>query len=177
MAGVIIFMGPTGAGKSAQAERLAAERGYAHLSSGDLLRSDPAEAAVLATGQLVPSPDVERLLGAALEAVPTDQAVVLDGFPRVLDEAKWLDAQLGGWQRTLEAVILFEVDEAMSARRLAARQRADDVPEAVAKKWREYNELTRPVVVYYHERGCLTIVDGNATVDEVWLELVKVLDA
>ena len=175
MAGLIIFMGPTGAGKSIQAERLAAEFDFVHISSGDLLRRDATEAAVMATGQLVPSVDVERLVSAAVTAVAPDQAIILDGFPRSLDEAVWLEGQLNVWGRTLSHVVLFEIDEAASASRLEARQRPDDTPAALKRKWQEYRELTEPVVAHYDERSWLTRVDGNASVDHVFQQLQGVL--
>ena len=129
----------------------------------------------MATGQLVPSAEVERLVSAAVTAVAPEQSIILDGFPRDLEEAVWLDQQLSGWERTLDHVVLFEVAEEVSAKRLEARQRPDDTPAALKRKWQEYRELTEPVVTHYDDRGWLTRVDGNASVDHIYRQLRDVL--
>ena len=175
MAGLIVLMGPTGAGKSVQAQRLVELRGDVHISSGELLRRDPAEAALLASGQLAPSAAVERLVAAAIAGVPEATTILLDGFPRALDEAVWLDAQLPGWRRKLRAVVLFEVDYHVSARRLAERQRADDTPAALEAKWAEYERMTRPVLHHYRTLGLLMTVDGNASIEAVNKEFMRLL--
>jgi adenylate kinase len=161
------MMGPTGAGKTVQAAQLAATRGWAHLSTGELLRRDPEQAQQLQSGHLAPEAEVERVLAAALSRLPAEQTVVLDGFPRTIDEAKWLDAHLPDWSRRLERVVLVDVDAATSAERLQTRGRSDDSPAAQGAKWREYETVTRPVLDYYEDRHELTAVDGRGSVEAV----------
>lgn len=175
MGQLIILMGPTGAGKSYQGQFLATH-GWQHISSGELLRHDLKEAAVLARGELAPSAEVERLVEAAVTAVPAGQPVVLDGFPRTLDEAAWLDERASSWGRTLEAVMLLEVSEAVAAARLASRGRSDDTPEALAEKVREYREITAPLVSAYEARGVLHRLNGDQSVEEVGKLILEVLE-
>jgi adenylate kinase len=176
MGRLIVLMGPTGAGKSIQAEALAAV-GWSHISSGDLLRRDPAVAAVLARGELAPSPEVEQLVSGAVSAVPDATPVVLDGFPRTIDEADWLEHQLPAWGRTLDGVMLLEVSAATTAARVAGRGRGDDNSAAVAEKQTEYASQTAPVIAYYQQLGKLHRLDGEQSVDVVGEQLRQVLAA
>ena len=85
MGKLVVFMGPTGAGKSVQGELLAERYGWVHLSSGTLLRRDPQAAAQMRDRRLAPAPEVERVVGEALARVPEDRPVVLDGTPADLE--------------------------------------------------------------------------------------------
>lgn len=161
-------MGPTGAGKSIQAKRLAQLPMVSHLSSGELLRKDPTDSALLASGELVASDEVERIVEVALGRVSVHHTIILDGFPRVLDEAAWLDGKVSAWGRKITRVILFEVSEEVSRERLATRQRADDLPAALAAKWREYHEQTMPVIEHYKALGLLTTVDGAQSMETIY---------
>jgi adenylate kinase len=175
MAELIIFMGATGAGKSIQGAHMAKELGYAHLSSGELLREDSTEAETLASGDLVDSASVERIVSAAVGNVRKDQTIILDGFPRTLDEAIWLDEQLAVWQRKIRTIIVFDIDRLTSNQRLSARGRADDTPQALDQKWVKYQLLTQPVISYYETRGELEHVNGNGSVHEVFREIEAIL--
>jgi adenylate kinase len=167
MAKLIVLMGPTGAGKSVQGDLLAQELNGVHLSSGNLLRQDPKAAAMIADGKLAPAAEVERIVAEAVDAVPADQPIILDGFPRTMSNVRWMDDQLPAHQRDVTAVILIELDLETSMKRLGLRDRADDAPEAVKEKWDEYANKTKPVVEHYEALGVLKRVDGRGTVEEV----------
>jgi adenylate kinase len=166
---LIVLLGPTGAGKTVQAKILASTGRWVHISTGDLLRRspDPELQTIIDSGQLAPSSAVEQLLEEALEEIPSGQRIILDGFPRMLDEAEWLDGLLQKLQRPLTKVLLLEVDAEESRRRLEARGRADDAPDALARKWDEYRRDTLPVLDRYRQRGLLTSIDGMGNVEEV----------
>lgn len=119
------------------------------------------------SGHLAAEAEAERVLEEAILAAPADRTVVLDGFPRTLPEAQWLDERLPAWSRQLEGVVLVEVDATTSAHRLKSRGRSDDSEAAQAAKWREYETVTRPVLDYYQERGELVVADGQGTVEAV----------
>lgn len=175
MARIVVVMGPTGAGKSVQAERLAKVSGGVHLSSGALLRQDPAEAAMLASGELVPDAEVERVVAKAIDDTPLNKNIVLDGFPRTLPEAEWLDDQLSKWGRELERVVVLEVPAAVTHERLARRGRNDDSPAAQREKLQDYEDLTRPVLEHYRDLGLLARVNGVGTIEEVARAVMEVL--
>jgi len=167
MADVVVIMGPTGAGKTVQGERLAAQLGYAHFSTGRLLRADPAAVAILQKCQLAPTGEVQRVLNVAMANVPQAKGVVLDGFPRTVEQAEWLDGRLADWSRRLQAVLEIQIDEATAAKRLASRGRSDDTAEAQARKRRQYHAVMAPVADYYAARGQLHVIDGRGTIEDV----------
>ncbi len=176
MENIVILMGPTGAGKTVQGKRLAAALGWEHLSSGELLRLNAQMAPQLASGVLSPSADVERVLEKAVHNVVANRTIVLDGFPRMLDEAEWLESRLPEWKRTVSLVIVLEVTPDISGSRLMLRGRADDTPEALAEKWRAYNDETKPVLDFYERRGILSRIDGDGTEEEVYSRITKVFN-
>jgi len=172
---LIVLMGPTGAGKSAQGELLAERNGWVHLSSGTLLRLDARAAAQMQDGRLAPAAEVERVVGEALAAVPENQPVVLDGTPRTWSNVHWLEANLPKFHRQLQIVLLIELDIATSVKRLGLRGRADDVPEAVRAKWELFETVTRPVIEHYRNQGLLVSVDGRGDIEEVHREITTAL--
>ena len=167
MAKLIVLMGPTGAGKSVQGDQLAANLSGVHLSSGNLLRQDPKIAALIADGSLAPAEEVERIVGEAVDAVPAEQPIILDGFPRTMSNVRWLDEELPAHKRDLTAVVLIELDLATSMKRLGLRDRADDAPAAVQAKWDEYVSKTQPVIEHYEQLGLLRRIDGRGSIEEV----------
>jgi adenylate kinase len=167
MADLIVLMGPTGAGKSSQGELLAQHLHGVHLSSGAILRADPAIAPLLVSGELILAAEVERAVGEALAQVGADVAVVLDGFPRTMSNVYWLEAYVATSQRQLKRVVYLDLDLETSIVRLGLRGRADDGAGAVNQKWLEFNAKTQPVVGFYEERGLLRHVDGRGTMADV----------
>jgi adenylate kinase len=167
MAKLIVLMGPTGAGKSVQGDLLAKQLGGVHLSSGNLLRQDPRAAALIADGRLAPAAEVERIVGEAIDAIPADQPIILDGFPRTMSNVTWLDEQLPGHRRELTALVLIELDLATSMQRLGLRGRADDADHAVQEKWDEYATKTQPVIEHYEQLGLLKRIDGRGSIEQV----------
>ena len=170
MGELVILMGPTGAGKSVQGKLLQQKLGWVHLSTGELLRQDPESAQKLASGQLAPAAQVERVLRNAVSNVDTDTTIVLDGFPRTTEQADWLDRETEQWGRQLTRVVLIEIDPETSAARLAQRQRYDDVAAARDRKWAAYRKMTQPLEAYYKSRHLLARVDGSGTVEEDFKE-------
>ncbi len=167
MAKIILLMGPTGAGKSVQGDLLARELDGVHLSSGNLLREDPAAAAVIADGRLAPAPEVERIVGEAMAKVPPERPIILDGFPRTRSNVRWMDENLDKYGREVTDVILIELDFETRMKRLGLRERADDSPEALRKKWDEYAEKTRPVIEHYEKLGVVKRIDGSGNPGQV----------
>lgn len=172
MAELIVLMGPTGAGKSVQGDLLAQDLNGVHLSSGNLLRQDPKIAEIIASGQLAPAEEVERIVSEAIDAIDPAQPIIFDGFPRTMSNVKWMDEELPKHQRELKAVVLIELDLETIKQRLGLRDRADDSPEAVQAKWDQYLEKTRPVVEHYEQLGVLKRVDGRGSIEQV-RELVR----
>jgi adenylate kinase len=126
----LIFMGPPGAGKGTQAARICAERGIAHISTGDMLRAQVAAGTelglqakeIMNRGDLVPDAIIIGMIRERLSEPDTEAGFVLDGFPRTLAQAQALDEMLATIDRTIDCVPVFEVDLETLVGRLSGRR-------------------------------------------------------
>ncbi|MFM7393434.1 MAG: adenylate kinase [Cyanobium sp.] len=169
----LLFLGPPGAGKGTQAQRLAASHGLLHLSTGDLLRAEvqagtplgqEAEA-VMARGELVSDQLVLAIVRSRLEG--HNGGWLLDGFPRNLPQAEALDALLSELRQEIEQVLLLELDDAVLIARLLGRGRADDNEEVIRNRLEVYRKQTAPLIQHYRERDQLAAVEASGTVEEI----------
>lgn len=167
---MILFFGPPGSGKSVQGQLLVERNGWQWLSTGDLFRNskDPELLKRLATGELIDDELTSKILDAAIQEVEGDGPIVLDGYPRNLDQVKWLAEYLPAHGRKIECVILFEVPREELVSRLSGRGRAEDSPEVISRRLDIYQEKTKPVVDFYRDNGMPVVtVDGTGAIPEV----------
>ncbi|MEX2560700.1 MAG: adenylate kinase [Pirellulales bacterium] len=172
----VIFIGPPGAGKGTQSQRLAEYLDIPHLSTGDMLRQavrEQTEAGRLAepymsSGQLVPDEIILKLVGERLQRPDAATGAVFDGFPRNLRQAESLDNTLREMNSPLDVAIELRLDDAQVIQRLSGRGRDDDRPEIIAERLKSYWDQTRPLLDYYRKRGLLKTVDGSGSPDEVF---------
>ena len=169
----LLFVGPPGAGKGTQAERLAASHGLLHLSTGDLLCAEvkagsdlgkEAEA-VMNRGELVSDELVLAIVRSRLQN--HSGGWLLDGFPRNLAQAEALDALLSELNQPLQSVLLMELDDEELVQRLLARGRADDNEEVIRHRLSVYREQTAPLINHYEQRGQLKRVLSTGTIEAV----------
>ncbi|MEN8887302.1 MAG: adenylate kinase [Celeribacter marinus] len=188
----IILLGPPGAGKGTQAQRLVEERGMVQLSTGDMLREARTSgtemgnkvAAIMDAGQLVTD---EIVIGLIEEKIREGNAAgfIFDGFPRTLGQADALNELLSRNGAQLEAVIQLEVDDSALVGRIVNRAkeavaaggqaRADDNEDSLKTRLMEYYKKTSPLIGYYYARGDLRTVDGLQGVDDVARDIAKAL--
>jgi adenylate kinase len=187
----LVLLGPPGAGKGTQAERLVKQHGIVQLSTGDMLRAATAAGtevgkrakAIMDRGDLVPDDVMVEIISDRIAKPDAARGFILDGFPRTVAQAEALDRLLKGRGLRLDRVIEIAVDEGMLKDRIETRAkqtggaRADDNAATLHNRIAVYRKQTAPVADYYRGKGDLSQVDGMGTMDEVTAAIAGVLKA
>ena len=176
-----IIFGPPGSGKGTQAARIEADAHLEHLSTGDILRSEVARgtetgwevARIMTAGDLVPDGVIIGIVQRILRDPNRSSDVLLDGFPRTLEQARALAQMLAQEGHRVDFVIALDVPEDMLVDRIlhraAVEGRPDDTREAIAERMHEYHKLTEAVLEHYRKQGVpVTVVNGVGDVHEVF---------
>lgn len=170
---MILFFGPVGAGKSTQAELLVDRFGYNWISTGKMFRetTDPDMIAYLKTGKLVSDEQTEKLVETTFTDLDLSN-VILDGFPRNIHQAEWLQAQ--NYPIDLGIVIELATDEAVS--RMQQRGRDDDTEDAIRERMNVYHQQVDPCITFLAKEGIEIVrVSGKGTVEEIHEKIVAEL--
>jgi adenylate kinase len=191
----LILLGPPGAGKGTQAQRLVQKYGIIQLSTGEMLRAAVASQTpvglqakdIMASGALVPDEIVIGIISDRLDQPDMKNGFILDGFPRTVPQAAALDELLKKKHIKLDAVVELRVNESALLDRVETRVaemrargeevRIDDTPEVLSKRLANYRSLTEPLIHYYSERRKLLTVDGMMTIEHVTREINRILSA
>jgi len=191
----LILLGPPGAGKGTQAQRLVQKHGIVQLSTGDMLRAAVAAETpiglkakdIMASGALVPDEVVVGIIADRIEEPDATNGFILDGFPRTVPQAEALDDLLKQKRLKLDAVIELRVNESALLARVETRVaqmrergeavRADDTPEVLSNRLASYRAQTEPLVHYYSDKRKLITIDGMMSIEEVTEAINKVLAA
>jgi adenylate kinase len=181
----LILLGPPGAGKGTQAQRLIRKHGIVQLSTGDMLRAAVAAGTpvgrkakdLMERGALVPDEVVVAIIADRIKEKDAAKGFVLDGFPRTVPQAQALEKLLKERDLKLDGVIELKVNEGILLDRIAARVaemtargekvRADDNPEVLKGRLEAYRAQTAPLASHYAEKGVLKTVDGMLPIEEV----------
>jgi adenylate kinase len=172
----IILIGPPGAGKGTQCQKLVELLGVPHLSTGEMLRTavragtpEGVQAArFMSQGQLVPDSIIVGMVSRRLEAADCRKGCLLDGFPRTLPQAATLDEILERRAMSVDGVIELAVPRDELVRRMLARKREDDDPGVFAKRIASFEAQTAPLLDYYARQGKLASIDGLGTAEEIF---------
>ncbi|RWP28192.1 adenylate kinase [Mesorhizobium sp.] len=191
----LILLGPPGAGKGTQAQRLVEKYGIPQLSTGDMLRAavqagtevGKRAKAVMDAGELVSDAIVNAIVAERIDQADCARGFILDGYPRTLVQADAVESMLSARRLTLDAVIELVVDDKALVGRIGKRAeeakaaglpvRKDDNPAVFEERLKEYYKKTSPLIGYYYAKGKLRGVDGMADIDAVTRQIEAVLTA
>lgn len=183
-----LLMGPPGAGKGNQAQRVAGRFGIPAVSTGELFRSHVAQGTALGlqirgcldAGEYVPDDLTNRMVRDRTAETDAASGFVLDGYPRTLAQVDKLDAMLTARGHALDAVVVLTVDHDELVGRLLQRaqieSRVDDTVDVIRRRQELYLEQTRPLVEVYRARALLVEIDGTGEVDKVTKRVIEALD-
>jgi adenylate kinase len=191
----LILLGPPGAGKGTQAQRLVERHNIPQLSTGDMLRAAVAAGtevglrakAIMEAGELVSDDIVNAIVSDRIDEPDCADGFILDGYPRTLAQADAVEAMMEAKGIALDAVIELTVDDKALVGRIIKRAeeaaaagqpvRKDDNAEVFDERLREYYKKTAALIGYYHAKGKLRPVDGMASIEGVTEQIAKVLDS
>ncbi len=180
----LIFLGPPGAGKGTQAKILSDTYHIPHISTGDILRAAVKEKTSLGQkaqgymdrGELVPDDLILDLIKERLAQTDASQGWILDGFPRNVSQASFLEKLLTELDLAADDVLNLEVPDEILIERLLARKRKDDNEETIRRRLEIYHKDTVPVISFYSDRNILKVVKGDAPMESVTASLKKVIE-
>jgi len=177
----LVLLGPPGAGKGTQAEKLAEKLQIPHLSTGELFRANIGNGTKLGleakryldAGDLVPAELTNEMVDDRLSKSDLDAGFILDGYPRSVQQAQALHDMLERRGIQLDAVLEFRVPEDALFERLKSRGRADDTDDVIRNRMNVYRDETAPLIEYYSDE--LKTVDAVGSVDEVFARALRAL--
>ena len=177
----VVLLGPPGAGKGTQAQKLAEKLEIPQISTGELFRRNIDNGTRLGleakryldAGDLVPSDLTNQLVDERLSDADAAKGFILDGYPRSLEQAKALHEMLQRRGTDIDAVLEFRVSEEELFQRLKGRGRADDTDDVILNRMKVYRDETAPLLEYYS--GELRTVDAVGTMDEVFARALQAL--
>ena len=185
---VLIFLGPPGSGKGTQAKILTDKLNLNHLSVGDLLRENilnntelgKLASSYVKSGELVPDELIIDLMDSYITNIKnkTDNSgIILDGFPRTINQAIALENKIKQLNVSIKAVINLDIPDQKILNRLAARGREDDKPELIKNRLKVYRNQTEPLLEFYSERSLLETINGDQSETDVSSAIINVLKA
>jgi len=173
---MIIFFGPAGSGKSVQGQILAARKGWRWLSASQLLRDarDPEILRVMQSGTLVDYEKMKTVIGDALETALSSNNIILDGFPRSIEQARWLVEDQSRFECFIDVVFVLDVPTEELLKRLSLRGRADDNEKAINERLDIYDQEITPILDYFKEKNINIIhINGVGSIEQIHSRVIE----
>lgn len=179
----LIFLGPPGAGKGTQAQTLAQAQSIPHISTGDILRAAVVQKTELGQkaqsymdqGELVPDQLMLELVRDRLSQTDAAAGWILDGFPRTVIQANFLDDLLQEMQQICDRVINIDAPDEILVARLLGRGRKDDAEEVIRNRLAVYRKQTAPLIDLYGGRNQLIYINGDQPIAAVTAEIQRAI--
>lgn len=184
----LVLFGPPGAGKGTQSIMIAEKYNFAHISTGDIFRSEIKNEtplglkvkSIIESGELVPDELLIDILKHAMSKYTDAKGFVFDGFPRTLPQASDLDKMLNESNESVTLTLALDVDEDELLARLLNRAklegRKDDTEEVIKNRLQVYHQQTSPLINYYKEQGKFQSVNGLGTIQDIFNRLCEVIE-
>jgi len=184
----LILFGPPGSGKGTQSVKIAEKYNFAHISTGDIFRSEIRNKTelglkvqgIIEKGELVPDELLIELLDNAMGKFMDVDGFVFDGFPRTLRQAQDLDVLLTGKNESVSLVLALEVNEEEVIKRLLKRAqlegRKDDTEDVIRNRMKVYHSQTSPLIDFYAKQDKFESVSGVGSIDAISQKLFDVID-
>lgn len=185
----LLIVGPPGAGKGTQSSRLTSFFGVPSIATGDIFRANIANktelglkvSAIIDAGDFVPDALTNDLIASRLQEPDAQRGFLLDGYPRTLDQLRFLDELLAADGVALDAVIQLVADQDELVSRLLKRAheegRSDDTEQTIRYRQALYQRETAPLLAVYKERGLVVEIDALGEVDEVASRIAGALES
>jgi len=203
----IVLFGPQGSGKGTQARLLCEKFGFSYFESGAYLRkladTHPEMKLIMNSGKLVPDEEFTSYLTAYLDQESLYDDIIFDGFPRTIEQYRFLKVWLNQKQVKIDVAIVLEINEDETLKRLGARrldpktgkiynlvtdlppqdvdintlvQREDDKPDAIKKRLALYHERTEVLIDGIKKDAKVHRINGERSIDEIQKDLVKIVE-
>jgi adenylate kinase len=184
----LIIFGPPGSGKGTQSEKVAEKYNLAHISTGDIFRSEIRNKtplglkvqSIIEKGELVPDEVLLEILENALDKRAGKAGYIFDGFPRTLQQAQDLDALMKKRNEQITLVIALVVDQDEVVKRLLKRAklegRKDDTEEVILNRMNVYQKQTAPLIDYYQKQNKFEKVKGVGSIDDIFDAITQTVE-
>ncbi len=181
----LIILGAPGSGKGTQAEKIAKDFNLAHISGGASLRKEIDSGSrkgeliehVMEKGDLVPFETISSVIEP--EILASKDGFILDGSPRDLAQAEYLNEFLAENKIKIDIIIYLHVPDQKLIDRLLLRAKTEDRPddnlESITERFRVFHEETEPVIDYYKKTAKLVQIDGDRSIEEISNDLSNII--
>lgn len=185
---IIILFGAPGVGKGTQGALIAEKYGYLHMSTGSILREEVARHTPLgeeidsyiSKGYLVPDKMICNIVVEEIDKLKNEKGIILDGFPRTLPQAEFLDIMLFEKGLKVDLMIDIRANRETLIDRLVKRgtlsHRMDDTLETIEKRLRIYKNQTLPLVGYYQQTGRYNKITSENSIENTFDHIVELID-